>query len=193
MSVIVAVKENGVVYMGADSQTTVGNRWKRHCLNETGYKIHRFENGILLGSCGAVQTTQLLLSNPDIFTLDENGTLTKRWIVTKIVPEIQKLLGREKLLNEDGGMENSLVLAHGDKAYALHSYFRVLAKSDFFAIGAGRSSALYALTEQDGKTVRERLFKAMEMSTELVDSISSPYVFIDTKNLQFELVQGEKR
>ena len=53
MSVIVAIKENDVVYMGADSQTTAGMR-KRSYLNETGFKIVRLENGILVGFCGRV-------------------------------------------------------------------------------------------------------------------------------------------
>ena len=47
MSVIVAIKEDGVVYMGADSQTTAGMR-KRSYLNETGFKIIRLENGMLV-------------------------------------------------------------------------------------------------------------------------------------------------
>ena len=38
MSVIVAIKENGVVYMGAYSQTTTGRRM-RNGLKETEYKI----------------------------------------------------------------------------------------------------------------------------------------------------------
>jgi ATP-dependent protease HslVU (ClpYQ) peptidase subunit len=42
MSVIVAVKENGTIYMGADSQTTAGNRKMNH-LNETSYKVVRLD------------------------------------------------------------------------------------------------------------------------------------------------------
>ena len=45
MSVIVAVKENGVVYMGADSQTTTGKR-KFTRLSEGFHKITRLKNGI---------------------------------------------------------------------------------------------------------------------------------------------------
>ena len=61
MSVIVAIKENGVVYMGADSQTTTGRR-KLNDLNETAYKITRFENGMLVGFCGRVAAKQAILS-----------------------------------------------------------------------------------------------------------------------------------
>lgn len=61
MSVIVAIKENGVVYIGADSQTTTGRR-KHNGLNETAFKINRLGNGMLVGFCGRVAATQSILS-----------------------------------------------------------------------------------------------------------------------------------
>ena len=194
MSVVVGIKDGGVVYLGADTQTTIGSNRQQHSLNEVGYKIHRFENGILFGACGSVQTTQVLLANLEIFTLDENGKLTKSWIVKEIIPKMRKILQDAKLLDEDGAMENSFVLAHGDKAYCVYAQFRVVARNDTLSIGAGRGAALYALNQTDiQKTVRERLIEAMEMSAKLVDSISAPYILIDTKNLEFEIVQGGKR
>ena len=66
MSVIVAVKENGVVYMGADTQTTSGRK-KHNGLNETAFKIHRLENGILVGFCGKVAAKQTTLSLQGLF------------------------------------------------------------------------------------------------------------------------------
>ena len=80
MSVIVAIKENGVVYMGADSQTTAGRR-KYSYLNETSFKIARLDKGILVGFCGRVAARQAILAMKDVFTLDEHGGLTKRHFI----------------------------------------------------------------------------------------------------------------
>ena len=46
MSVIVAVKENGVVYMGADTQTTIGRR-KQIGLNKTDSLSHIQQHGLI--------------------------------------------------------------------------------------------------------------------------------------------------
>ena len=59
MCVIVAIKESGVVYMGADTQTTTGRR-KRNGLNETSFMITRLENGMLVGFCGKVAAKQAI-------------------------------------------------------------------------------------------------------------------------------------
>ena len=80
MSVIFAIKENGVVYMGADSQTTTGRR-KRNSLNETAFKITRIKNGMLVGFCGRVATKQDVLSMEDTFVLDKERGLNKKHIV----------------------------------------------------------------------------------------------------------------
>jgi len=110
MSVIVAIKENGVIYMGADSQTTAGRR-KRNNLNETAYKVARLDNGILVGFCGRVAAHQTILSMKDVFTLDEQGELTKRHIVKEIVPKIvdkMEQIGDE----ESGSIDVGIMLAY---------------------------------------------------------------------------------
>ena len=193
MSVVVCIKEGDTVYLGADTQTTLGSRKKLHFINETGFKIKRTDEGILLGACGAVQTTQFLYADPDIFRLNENGELTKEWIVNEIVPKAWKKMKEEKLLDEDGYLESIFLLAYKDKVYQINHDLRVISRGGAFAIGAGQDFSAYPLMGEEGLGIRERMLKAMEICGENSDSISAPYIFIDTKNLEYEIVEGGKR
>ena len=182
MSVIVAIKQDGVVYMGADTQTTFGNN-RFQGLNEAGFKIRRLDNGILLGFCGRVAAKQSILANKDLFVLDENQNLTKQHIVNNIVPVLVDKVGY--IGNQDSGkMDVCILLAYKDKMYTIEYDLRVVALNEIARTGAGCESVTYSLREQ-GYPVRERLLNALKTSARRVDSVSGPYVLIDTLNKQY--------
>lgn len=186
MSVIVAIKENGVVYMGADSQTTAGRR-KYNQLNETAYKIARLNNGILVGFCGRVDAHQLILSMENVFTLDEQGELTKGHIVKEIVPKLVDKI--EQIGNEErGSLDVSIMLAYKDKLYKITAGLDVIHLNENGSDGSGRNLANYFLFEMKNLSVKERILRALEESAKWNDSVSGPYVLIDTKNLEYEVV-----
>ena len=117
MSVIVAVKENDVIYFGADSQTSTGRK-RRNYLNETAYKVVKLDNDILVGFCGRVASRQIILSMKEVFVLDENGCLTKEHIVKQIVPKLVDKM--EQICDEESGsIDVSILLAHKDKLYKI--------------------------------------------------------------------------
>lgn len=185
MSVIVAIKENGVIYMGADSQTTKGPR-KGHHLNEIGYKIAKIDNGILVGFCGRVATTQTIKAIKDLFTLDADGKLTKKHIVTQVIPKLtnkMQLIGDE----ETGEIDVSMLLAHQDQLYKISSQLDVFHINQAVSIGAGSDFTTYALFGMESMPVRNRILSALEESTNWVESVDGPFVLIDTKNLQHEI------
>lgn len=186
MSVIVAVKENGVIYMGADSQTTMGSR-KTNQLNETSYKVVRLDNGILVGFCGRVAARQTILSMKDVVTLSEEGTLTKRHIVKEIIPKfVDKMqqIGDE----ESGSLCVGIMLAHKDKLYRITSSLDVIHLNEIGSDGAGNDLVNYALFEMQNLSVRERILTALEESARRDSSVCGPYVLIDTKDLKYEVV-----
>ena len=186
MSVIVAVKENGIIYMGADSQTTAGNR-KTNYLNETAYKVVRLDNGILVGFCGRVSARQSILSIKDVFTLNEEGKLTKKHIVREIVPKLvdkMEQIGDE----ESGSLDVSILLAYKDKLYRITSGLNVIHLNENGSAGAGRDFANYALIAMKNLPVKERLLKALMESAKRTESVGGPYVLINTNNLEYEVV-----
>ena len=189
MSVIVAIKENGVVYTGADSQTSLGKR-KHKYLNEVGYKVHRLDNGMLLGFCGRVASRQAILAMKEIFTLDENGRLTKEHIVKNILPELQDRIG-EIAGEECASIEVSILLIYKDEMYQIFSDLRVIHLNENATIGAGASYANYALFNMTHLPVRQRIVKALVESSKRCDSVEGPFVLIDTKNLEYEVIDKE--
>ena len=186
MSVIVVVKENGVVYMGADSQTTTGRR-KRNGLNETAFKITRLENGMLVGFCGKVAAKQAILSMEDVFVLDKEGGLNKKHIVKEIVPKLvdkMQLIGDE----ESGALDVSILLAYKDKLYRITSGLDVLNLNECGRTGAGADFTNWYLFGEKNLSIRERILKALMASAKRTESVGGPYVLIDTKSQEFEVV-----
>ena len=186
MSVIVAVKEKGVVYMGADSQTTMGLR-KHNGLNETAFKITRFENGILVGFCGRVAAKQSILSMEDVFTLDKEGGLNKKHIVKEIVP---KLVDKMQLIGDEasGALDVSILIAYKDKLYKITSRLDVIKLNEYGSTGAGADFTYWFLFGEKNLPVRKRILTALVASAKRTDSVGGPYVLIDTKSQEYEIV-----
>ena len=186
MSVIVAIKDNGAIYMGADSQTTSSNR-KFTYLNETCHKIVKLDNGILVGFCGKVAARQAILSYGDIFTLDGNGELTKEHIVTQIVPKLVDKI--EQIGDEErGSLDVSILLAYKDVMFRIPSSMCVFKQNEIARIGAGMDFVDYTLWERTDLPVRDRIIKALVSSAKRTESVSGPYVLIDTLTSQYEIV-----
>ena len=186
MSVIVAVKENGVVYMGADTQTTIGRR-KQIGLNKTAFKITRLENGILVGFCGRVAAKQTILSLQDLFVLDQNGQLTKKHIVNQIIP---KLVDKMEQIGDEEcrELEVSILLAHKDKLYKITAALDVVCLSKCGTSGCGQRYVNYYLQEGTDLPVKDRILKALMESAKRSDGVGGPYVLIDTQGLEYEIV-----
>jgi ATP-dependent protease HslVU (ClpYQ) peptidase subunit len=186
MSVVVAIKENGVIYMGADSQTTAGKR-KHNYLNEMAYKVVKLDNGVLVGLCGRVAARQTILSMKNVFTLDEQGELTKQHIVKEIVPKLvdkMEQIGDE----ESGSMDVGIMLAYKDKLYRITAGLDVVHLNEIGSDGAGRDFVNYVLFEMKNLSVRERILMALEESAKREESVGGPCVLIDTKELEYEVV-----
>jgi ATP-dependent protease HslVU (ClpYQ) peptidase subunit len=172
--------------MGADTQTTMGVK-KRNNLNETAFKIHRFENGMLVGFCGKVAATHDILSMKDIFVLDENGELNKKHIVNYIVP---KLIDKMEQIGDEerGSLDVSIILAYKDKLYRITSSLSVICLNDHAKAGAGAYFVDYYLQERKDLPVKDRIVKSLMASAKRCDSVCGPYVLIDTKNLEYEII-----
>jgi ATP-dependent protease HslVU (ClpYQ) peptidase subunit len=182
----VAVKENGVIYVGADSQSTAGRR-KFAVLNESGFKVVRLDNDILVGICGSASAGQMITSLTNVFTLDENGVLTKKHIVNEIIPNLIDHF-EEIGIEERGDLEISLLLAHKDKLYKITSGMTVININEFTGAGAGEYYVYYPLEIFKDMPVKERIITALVESAKRTGGVSGPYVLIDTKDLKYEII-----
>lgn len=183
MTVVVAIKENGTVYMGADTQSSRENQ-KESSLNK--FKISKLKNGILIGFSGRVDSIQLLLENEDMFSLDKDGNFIKKHIVNEIIPKMYEVLDKNGKIDDNGTMCLSIILAYKNSIYQITDGFIVYAMEKTATIGSGGCIAKYPLINER-EPVHERIIDALRKSTRRDSSVGAPYVLIDTENLEFEV------
>lgn len=191
MSVIVAVKKDDAIYMGADTQAT-SSSLKYKTLIETSYKIKVINNDLLVGIVGNAKVGQFICSHSEFFKFDETKGLTKEVLVRDIVPQIYLCLKENKLLEDDEEQKDDysfpceLILAFKDKLFKINDKFVVTNINKFVSIGIGEDFVNYALYNIDyKKEINEQLKQAMKISGKYCPGIGAPFIFINTKDLTF--------
>ena len=191
MSLVVAYKKDGIIYMGADTQSTQGTAVERH-LNESGFKIARLKNGMLVGICGRIKGHQMILAQKELFDIPGGGKFDKRHIVRNVIPGICAITGK---LKDDKGARNmsmdvSMILAREDRMFVITRYFDVFECNTYAAIGAGDDYSKYVLSTIGDGDVNEGLLRALRAGAYFDTTVSAPYVLIDTKNREYRIVEN---
>ena len=187
MSLVIARKKDGVIYMGADTQTTFGNGdEKRTMLSKGNIKICQLPNGIILGRAGQVHSLQYIWAHPEWFTVPEDGVMTKRHIAENIMPKIYHCFRENDLFDSDGKedpltMGSRLLLAYKDTLFLIDGRLGVCSIENYAAIGAGANFVLYGLEHpDDSKGVREQIKSLLRVGAEFCPSVSAPFAIVDT-------------
>lgn len=197
MSLVIAYKKEGVVYVGADTQTTSGNDEKVTVLANGSTKLIRLPNGILLGAVGHVYTKQHIWANAEEwFTLPEDGVLTKKHVVTHVVPQMfayfreNDLFGNEdKRTPPDSG--SHLLVAHKDKLFDITNDFSVSVIESFAAIGAGEGFVQYGMEHIDPEApIPKQLLALLRIGASCNSTISAPFLLGDTATKKFKIVRN---
>ena len=193
MSIVVAVKKDGVVYLGADTRTTCGDSIETHLL-PSHFKIRRL-GSCYVGSTGTVAILQLLKIHPEWFELG-GEPLTKRYLVREVVPTYYSLLREQGLIaspsesKEVVNIESSFLITDGLRVFRIRSDFTVVEEGDFSAIGCTRHIAYACFSHADSAaTPRELTLAALRASATRNTGVGAPYVLVDTRDNQFEIVE----
>ena len=195
MSVVMSVKQGDRIWLGADTQVTCGSD-RFNQLSQNDFKIAKMDNGVLIAMTGETVTSQALLAHPEWFTVDEKKGLTKEHIVTKIIPKIYETLEEEELLERgDRGtppiMKIRMLLAYKDRLFEICRDLQVIRYEDYQATGSGANAVIYGLSRIDkNKDVNEQLLRLLRISAKQDTNVSAPFVFIDTKGLEFTVKEG---
>ena len=189
MSVVIAAKENGIVYMGADTRTSTGSSCKSY-LQETNYKITKLSNGILIGHSGKVRASQEF---ERIFTrlykLDPEKGLTKKDIVTKIIPVVRGQFEALELFDKDRYIvELRVLIAYKDKLIYIDNDLTVW-DCGCMAIGIGDQNGLGFVINRGGKDVCEAILEGLRYATKSMNYIGAPYVLINSKDLEYKICE----
>ena len=197
MSVLVAIKKNNKIFLGADSQVTRGGI-RSNSLEEDGRKIKLLDNGIIIGAVGTKKGCKLIFAHPEIFTLTDGGELTKKHIVDSIIPKIHKLLDENDLItyskDEPPSYDSLFFIAYRDRLFWIPKSATVVTINHYVSAGAGDDVAFPGLMKLDGEDVNddevyERLAEILRVTAERRTSVSAPFFLIDTESKEFKIVK----
>ena len=89
---------------------------------------------------------------------------------------------------EHGALDVSILLAHKDKLYKITAALEVISLNQIARCGAGALYTDWHLSGEKDLSPRERILGALMAAAKRTESVSGPYVLIDTKDLEYEVV-----
>ena len=194
MSVVVAIKENKKVYIGADSQVTRGGT-RRTLRNPNNYKVWKIkgvENCLMahvgnLREANVVRLMDGLVSEYNIY----KNHIDFEFIVKKIVPEIFDELKNYGFLKDNKYIESidsRFLFAYKDQLYLINSDGCVLEIDDFVAIGSGEGEAIGSLLSTDNQDPTQRIIKAIKSSAVADIYVDYPIILTNTEETNFDII-----
>ena len=190
MSVVIAIKENGVSYMAADTQISFGDS-KRHLKSDSLQKVWAVTDTphCIMGGVGLTRDLNLiryctseLIPEASVLKNEINvGTImlnTVPAIFESIRNYTQLITGCDK----DIPINSEFVLAYKDKIFDIAPDGTVEQVEDYIAIGSGADAALGSLKHTTDEPIYDRLIKALDAASESNLYVSEPYVCMDTEH-----------
>ena len=194
MSVVVAIKENGKIYIGADSQVTKGGT-RTTLKNENNYKVWRVIGAphCLMAHVGNLRDANVVRLMDDLVT-DYNiyrKHIGFDFVVKKVVPEIVEQLSQFGYLKEGKNadyIDSSFLFAYKDQLWVISQDKSVIEVEDYVAIGSGADQAIGSLLSTEGQSPKERIVKAIKSSAATDIYVDYPIILVDTEYGKFEIV-----
>lgn len=195
MSVVVAIKENGKIYMGADTMITYGDS-KRYLKTEHTQKVWVVEDtpNCIMGCVGLLSDLNLVRYCgkeliPEISVLKneiDTGTIIMNTVpqLFGLIRDYNEVCGK----TEDMVIQSSFVIGVKDHMFTIHPDGCVQEEEDSVAIGSGADMALASLENTVGENVYVRLVKALTAASQISLYVNSPYVIVDNENLRTEMI-----
>ena len=195
MSVVVAIKKDGIIYMGADSQVSRGGT-RTTLSNPNNYKIWSVSDvdNCLLGSVGTLRANNIIKVANDLIPeiVDIKNAVNFRFVVRHFVPRLMDELNDYNVLLKDKDdtpdMGADFLFAYHDRLYSIDRYGCVIEIDDFCAIGSGASEALGSLlSSMDEKNPVERIKTAIKASAAHDIYVDYPIVISNTEDTEYKV------
>ncbi len=183
MSVIIAVKKDDIIYLGADTQCTSPTR-KFHVKTGPNSKLIVLENGVIIGLAGMCVPGQILASHPEWFNFKSEDEFTKEYLTTFVIPKIKEAF---KNYNYDEN-DFEFTIAYKSKAFEINRRFVVFCIEHKNVIGCGGDVIIYKLSKIniDGD-INEQLLDALRFSEKNDSAVGAPFILVNTKDLKIEI------
>ena len=197
MSVVIGIKENNTVYLGADSQVTRG--WTKYTLsNKNNYKIWSVKNtqNVLMGTVGSVREANVISTSNSI--VDELKSIKNEvdfsYVVNTVVPNMFAALKNAGVISTKEGQplrfNNSYLLATKDKLFVIDIDGCVVEIDDYIAIGSGEDYAITVLNSTVGQNPKDRIISAIKSTAQNHIYVNYPIVIADTESMDFDVING---
>ena len=190
MSVVIAIKENGVTYMAADTQISFGDS-KRHLKSDSLQKVWAVTDTphCIMGGVGLTRDLNLiryctseLIPEASVLKNEINvGTIMLNTVPT-IFESIRNYTQLVTGCDKDIPINSEFVLAYKDKIFDIAPDGTVEEVEGYIAIGSGADAALGSLKHTTDEPVYDRLIKALDAASESNLYVSEPYVCMDTEH-----------
>lgn len=193
MSVVVAIKKDGKVFIGADSQATKGGS-RISLSNPNNYKIWKVKGveNCIMGAVGLVRDTCFIkVMNDLVREIDVlHDEIDYEYIINRIQPKIIDELLERKSIKQDnpyGSLESKFIFAYKEKLFTIE-YGAVIEHDDFVSLGSGECEAIGSLLSTDEQEPRERIIKAIKASATSDIYVDYPIVITNTESTEFEVI-----
>lgn len=189
MSIIIAAKiEDRVVLIG-DSAETSGEIVTTLTEPER-FKVLRLGD-VLVGSAGSVKNIRRLAEHPEWF--DTKGEeFDKKFIVTKIIPNLFEELLKYKMLDTKGDNPQnsaSVVMACKNRIFCLDRNLSVYEADKFAAVGCTKSLLHPFLSEMKEGEEFDTMLAMMRLSSEMSPGVRPPYHYVDTVSFEYKTIE----
>jgi len=165
MSVVVAIKENGKIYIGADTQVSYGNLK----IDSPQCKLfkHSQDEDLVVGVVGYARTGVILKYKKELFNdmRVKAGMVNMEYLVNEWYLEILEYFKKQKHTEKDEEMlPSTIMIAYKDHCYLVDrsGYIEELEEGKYFFIGSGREVAAGSLNATKGEDPTTRIKKAVE-------------------------------
>ena len=194
MSLVVAIKENGKVYVGADSQVTRGGT-RSTLKNPNNYKIWQVGNtpACLMAHVGNVRDANIVRLMDDLVTDYDvyQNRVGYRYVVKQVVPEIVKALREAGYLKDDKYLEHTesrYLFIYKDQLFLINTDGCVLEIDDYAAIGSGEDQAIGSLLSSEGEDPETRIIKAIKAGAASDIYVDYPIILTDSESMKFKVI-----
>ena len=193
MSVVVAIKENGKVTIGADSQCTRGGT-RRTLSNPNNYKVWKVldAENCLFAQVGLVREANIIRVARDL--VPEMAQLKDKvdfsFVVKRLVPRMFEELEEYRAIKKGDTppeFESSFLFAYKDKLFYISGNATVIEIDDYVAIGSGECEAIGSLLSTEGEPCEDRIKKAIKASAASDIYVDYPIVITDTESTEFQV------
>ena len=200
MSVVVALNQDGVIYVGCDSQVS-DSRSKYTLTNPNNYKIWKlkgFEDYCIFGGVGSLRDINLVRVSDEL--LDElsilKGNINFEYVVKNLVSNMFNMLDQyDRVKKSDDNskrMGSSYIFSYNDSLFEISVDGSVIEVDEYTAIGSGSDIALGSLNTTNNMDPIERIILAIESSCKTNLYVNYPIVILNSKSRDLILIDSKR-